>query len=45
MRANFTYENRWSDLRFCFRYDADNTANLAFMELKAGSTPGDSDEG
>jgi len=40
-RAYFTYENRWGDLRFRFRYDADNTANLTSVDVRTGSTKKD----
>lgn len=41
-RAYFTYENRLSSvLRFRFRYDADNTANLTSVDIKTGSTKKD----
>ena len=41
-RAYFTYENKVNDnLRFRFRYDADNTANLTSVDVKTGSTKKD----
>jgi hypothetical protein len=41
-RAYFTYENRIGEkLRFRFRYDADNTANLTSVDIKSGSTKKD----
>ncbi len=41
-RAYFTYENKISDnLKFRFRYDADNTANLTWVDIKTGSTKKD----
>ena len=41
-RAYFTYENKINDnLKFRFRYDADNTANLTSIDLKTGSTKRD----
>jgi hypothetical protein len=41
-RAYFTYENRIGEkLRFRFRYDADNTANLTSVDIKTGSTKKD----
>jgi hypothetical protein len=40
-RAYFTYENRWGDLRFRFRYDADNTANITALDLAKASTKKD----
>jgi len=41
-RAYFTYENRINDnLKFRFRYDADNTANLTSVDINTGSTKKD----
>jgi len=41
-RAYFTYENKINDnLKFRFRYDADNTANLTSVDIKTGSTKKD----
>jgi len=41
-RAYFTYENKINDnLKFRFRYDADNTANLTSVDVKTGSTKKD----
>jgi len=40
-RAYFTYENRWGDLRFRFRYDADNTANVTSVNFAKSSTSTD----
>jgi hypothetical protein len=41
-RAYFTYENKINDnLKFRFRYDADNTANLTSIDLVKGSTKTD----
>jgi hypothetical protein len=40
-RAYFTYENRWGDLRFRFRYDADNTANITSVDFAKSSTKKD----
>jgi hypothetical protein len=41
-RAYFTYENKINDnLKFRFRYDADNAANLTSVDLKSGSTKKD----
>ncbi|MGQ9673997.1 MAG: hypothetical protein ACUVV5_12860 [Candidatus Aminicenantales bacterium] len=41
-RAYFTYENKISDtLKFRFRYDADNTANLTSVNIKTGATKKD----
>jgi hypothetical protein len=41
-RAYFTYENKVNDnLRFRFRLDADNTANLTSVDVKTGSTKKD----
>ncbi len=41
-RAYFTYENKISDsLRFRFRYDADNTANITSVDFGKASTKKD----
>src|SRR4030065_2540982 len=41
-RAYFTYENKINDnLKFRFRYDADNTANLTSVDVMTGSTKKD----
>jgi hypothetical protein len=40
-RAYFTYENRWGDLRFRFRLDADNTANITAVSFSKQSTSKD----
>ena len=41
-RAYFTYENKINDnLKFRFRYDADNTANLTSFDIKTGSSKKD----
>jgi len=41
-RAYFTYENKINDnLKFRFRYDGDNTANLTSVDIKTGSTKKD----
>jgi hypothetical protein len=41
-RAYFTYENKINDnLKFRFRYDADNTANLTSVDIKTSSTKKD----
>lgn len=41
-RAYFTYENKINDnLKFRFRYDADNTANLTSFDIKTGSAKKD----
>lgn len=41
-RAYLTYENKISDtLKFRFRYDADNTANLTSVDVKTGATKRD----
>lgn len=41
-RAYFTYENKISDyLKFRFRYDADNTANIASVDFVKASTKKD----
>lgn len=41
-RAYFTYENKINDnLKFRFRYDADNTANLTAVDIETGSTKKD----
>ncbi len=40
-RAYFTYENRWGDLRFRFRFDADNTANITAVNFTKASTSKD----
>jgi len=41
-RGYFTYENKINDnLKFRFRYDADNTANLTSVDVKTGSTKKD----
>jgi hypothetical protein len=41
-RAYFTYENKINDnLKFRFRYDADNTANITSVDIKTGSTKKD----
>ncbi len=41
-RAYFTYENKISDyLKFRFRYDADNTANITSVDFVKGTTKKD----
>lgn len=40
-RAYFNYENRWGNLRFRFRYDADNTANITAVDFGKSSTKKD----
>lgn len=41
-RAYFTYENKISEsLKFRFRYDADNTANLTSVNISTGATKKD----
>jgi hypothetical protein len=41
-RAYFTYENKINDnLKFRFRFDADNTANLTSVDIKTGSAKKD----
>jgi hypothetical protein len=41
-RAYFTYENKIGDnLKFRFRYDADNTANLTSVDVKTGAAKKD----
>ena len=41
-RAYFTYENKINDnLKFRFRYDADNTANLTSVDIHTGSAKKD----
>ncbi|MDH7511712.1 MAG: hypothetical protein QHH14_02055 [Clostridiales bacterium] len=41
-RAYFTYENKINDnLKFRFRYDADNTANITSVDFAKGSTKKD----
>jgi len=41
-RAYFTYENKINDnLKFRFRFDADNTANLTSVDIKTGSVKKD----
>lgn len=41
-RAYLTYENRIGDrLRFRFRFDADNTANITFVDFKKGTVSKD----
>jgi hypothetical protein len=41
-RAYFTYENKINDkLKFRFRYDADNTANITYVDFAKGSTKKD----
>ena len=41
-RAYFTYENKSNDnLKFRFRFDADNTANLTSVDIMTGSTKKD----